>query len=404
MKKILLLGGSNGQLPAIYEANRRGYYTILCDYLPDNPCRKFANEYYEISTTDKEAVLSLARQLNIDFIYSYASDPAAPTSAYVSDALKLYGSSYESVRLLSEKDLFRSFLQHKGFNVPSFIVVDQDLKIEQVQHLSLPLIVKPVDSSDTKGVNLINDMHKVDDAVKKALEFSRKKKVIIEEFVDASLANLHGDAFFQDGNMIFCMLGDRIYSSDSNPLKPSTELYPSRASVDIISRVEDTVRKIIQASGFQFGAINIEVRVDQKEDIYVMEIGPRSGGTLTPDAIAHSTGFDMLRATFDCFEFGKTTIDDVKNKPAICFALHANAPGIFEALQYAPHLTNYVVEEHIYVKKGDAIKPFSEPGSTIGVLILTFNDMEDAEKVIKSLYTDVQLGIKINKTESLLIQ
>jgi hypothetical protein len=35
--KRLLLGGSNQQLTAIKYANKQGYYTILCDYLPDNP-------------------------------------------------------------------------------------------------------------------------------------------------------------------------------------------------------------------------------------------------------------------------------------------------------------------------------------------------------------------------------
>ena len=37
MKKILFLGGSTQQIPAIEYANKQGYYTVLCDYLADNP-------------------------------------------------------------------------------------------------------------------------------------------------------------------------------------------------------------------------------------------------------------------------------------------------------------------------------------------------------------------------------
>lgn len=37
MKKILLLGGANTQIPSILTAKKMGYYTITCDYLPDNP-------------------------------------------------------------------------------------------------------------------------------------------------------------------------------------------------------------------------------------------------------------------------------------------------------------------------------------------------------------------------------
>jgi len=403
MKRILLLGGSDGQLPAIVEAKRRGYYTILCDYLPDNPCREYADEYHETSTTDKEAVLKLADEKQIDFIFTYASDPATPTAAYVGDKLNLLGSSYESVKLLSDKDLFRSFLVKNGFNTPDFFITGQDFKVDLIQHLRLPVVVKPVDSSDTKGVSVVYKMNQFDWAVQNALKYSRKEKVIIEEFVDASKANLHGDAFFVDGEMVFCMLGDRIFSSDSNPLKPSTELYPSRISSKLIKRVEETVSELVRKSGFTFGAVNIEARIDLNGDIYVMEIGPRSGGTLTPETIAYSTGFNMLKATLDYFEKGSVNVQIKKIHPAICFALHTNQPGIFDNIQYAPHLTNYLAEKHIYVKKGDSVKPYSEPGSTIGVLIFTFPDMDTAEKIIKTLYTDILSGIKLKTAKKIIV-
>jgi len=398
VKKILLLGGSDGQLPAIHEANRRGYYTILCDYLPDNPCREFADEYHEISTTDKKSVLKLACRKQIDYIFTYASDPATPTSAFVADKLKLPGSTYESVKLLSDKDLFRTFLQRNGFSVPAFVITDKEYEIEEIQQLTFPVVIKPVDSSDTKGVTVVDDVDQVTKSIEVALEFSRKGKVIIEEFVDASAANLHGDAFFIEGEMVFCMLGDRIFSSDSNPLKPSTELYPSRVSPDLISRVEDAIAKIIKKSGFTFGAVNIEVRVDQNNNIYIMEIGPRSGGTLTPETIAHATGFNMLKATFEYFENNDVSIKTQKYQPAICFALHANSSGIFENIQYSPQLLRYLAEKHIYIKKGDPIKPYSEPSSTIGVLIFKFPDMNKAEKIIETLYTDIQSGIIMKST------
>ena len=52
-KKILLLGGSQQQIPSIKKAKELGFYTVTCDYLPENPGHKFADEYYNVSTTDK---------------------------------------------------------------------------------------------------------------------------------------------------------------------------------------------------------------------------------------------------------------------------------------------------------------------------------------------------------------
>ena len=118
MKRVLMLGGSLYQTYAIKEAVRLGYYVITCDYLPGNPGHQFAHEYHNVSTTDKEAVLALARELKVDGVVAYASDPAAPTAAYVCEQLGLPTSPYKSVEILSNKDLFRDFLQKTASHVP----------------------------------------------------------------------------------------------------------------------------------------------------------------------------------------------------------------------------------------------------------------------------------------------
>ena len=92
MKTILLLGGSAQQIVAIETAKRLGYFTVLCDYLSDNPGQYVADKFYLVSTTDKDAVLEVAKNENVDGVLAYASDPAAPTAAYVAEKLGLPGS------------------------------------------------------------------------------------------------------------------------------------------------------------------------------------------------------------------------------------------------------------------------------------------------------------------------
>ena len=118
MKKLLLLGGSRYLLPAIKAAHELGVYVITCDYLPDNVALRFSDEYRNVSIIDKEAVLELARSLNIDGIMSYATDPGVVTAAYVAEQLGLPTSPYNSVKILQDKGLFRKFLTDHGFNVP----------------------------------------------------------------------------------------------------------------------------------------------------------------------------------------------------------------------------------------------------------------------------------------------
>ena len=106
MKKILLLGGSAQQIIAIQTAKRLGYHTVLCDYLKDNPGQYYADKFYLTSTTDKLSVLDVAKKEKVDGVLAYASDPAAPTAAFVAEKLGLAGSPFKSVEILCNKDLF----------------------------------------------------------------------------------------------------------------------------------------------------------------------------------------------------------------------------------------------------------------------------------------------------------
>ena len=110
MKKILLLGGSTQQIPAIEYAKKQGYGTILCDYLPDNPGQHYADRFYCVSTTDQEAILEVAQKEKVDGVVACTSDPAAPTAAYVAEKMRLPTIPYKLVELLTNKDEFRAFL------------------------------------------------------------------------------------------------------------------------------------------------------------------------------------------------------------------------------------------------------------------------------------------------------
>ena len=173
-KKILLLGGSAQQIIAIETAKRLGYYTVLCDFLQDNPGQYAADKFYLISTTDKEAVLEVAMKERVDGILAYASDPAAPTAAYVAENLGLPTNPYVAVETLCNKDKFREFLSDNGFYTPMSTGYDTvDDAIIDVGKYRFPIIVKPVDSSGSKGVTVLRHVEKVEEALQFAFSFSR---------------------------------------------------------------------------------------------------------------------------------------------------------------------------------------------------------------------------------------
>ena len=116
----MLLGGIRYLLPAIEVAHKHGYHVITVDYLPENIAHQYSDEYYNVSIIDKEAVLQLAQELQIDGILSFAVDPGVVTAAYVAEKMGLpFTCSYEAACILQDKARFRQFLTENGFNVPT---------------------------------------------------------------------------------------------------------------------------------------------------------------------------------------------------------------------------------------------------------------------------------------------
>jgi biotin carboxylase len=395
LKKILLLGGSFAQIPAINAAKNVGLFTILCDYLIDNPGQYVADTYIVASITDKDLILHIATENQVDYIWAYASDPAALTAAFVSEKLGLPGNSVESIKVLSDKQLFRERIRSLNLNCPNVLSLSRN-EIDQIQSIPLtyPLIVKPVDSSGSKGVLLINTFADFEQAAKYALTFSKKSRVIIEEVVDADLGDIHGDGFVLDGELIFASLGDHIYDNSVNPFNPIGTLWPSTIPEDLIEEIKYQVKTIITASGFQNGPINIEARVNHKREVHIMEIGPRSGGHFVPQCIHYGTDFDMVNATLSLMLEEKIVIPNIKNNHVAYYALHSGIQGVLRKVEFAQELLPYIKEMHMYKKTGDMVQPFQGANAAVGILIMVFESRNEMDFIVKNITNYIGLDIQ----------
>ena len=183
-----------------------------------------------VSTTDKEAILEVARKEQIDGILAYASDPAAPTAAYVAQKLGLPGSPYRSVELLCNKDQFRKFLADNNFCTPKakgYRSTEEALSDISASAYNMPVIVKPVDSSGSKGVGRVDTMEEAQAALDYALSFSRDKRIIVEEYVEMFGYQIAGDGLSVDGKLVFrYFANDHINPACVNPFVPISASFP----------------------------------------------------------------------------------------------------------------------------------------------------------------------------------
>ena len=381
MKTILLLGGSAQQIVAIETAKRLGYFTVLCDYLSDNPGQYVADKFYLVSTTDKDAVLEVAKNENVDGVLAYASDPAAPTAAYVAEKLGLPGSPYKSVEILCNKDRFRKFLSDNNFCTPKAKgYTDLGNAIDDLKnnYFKYPVIVKPVDSSGSKGVSKIDSIDEENDKLDYAMSFSRSKKIIIEEFVEKFGYQIAGDGLSVNGKLVFrYFANDHFDEKCVNPFVPISASFPYSMPQAVQDKIHGEIQRLLDLLHMQTTTYNFDMRIDKDYNVYLMEVAPRDGGNYIPGVIKYATGIDLVECAVKAAMGEKIEINDVNPEGYYAyFAVHSLVDGILKSVEFSEEGKKHIIKNHLIKKPGDEIRAFTGANTTLGCLVMKFNSME----------------------------
>lgn len=394
MKKILFLGGAPTQIPPVKYALKQGYHVITLDYLPENPGHKLSHQYYNLSTTDKEAVLEVARAENIDGIVAYASDPAAPTAAYVAEKMGLPGNPYESVEILARKDLFREFLANHNFNVPrsKSFYNEKEAKL-WLDEIGVPAFVKPVDSSGSKGVTHLQNADDFHEAFEHAMTFSREKKVVVEEKIVRQGYQVAGDGFVLGGELIFRCWADEHFDKLCNGLVPIGQTFPTSHDEELLNEAHKETQRLITLLGMQAGALNFDFVFSEDGKFYFLELGPRNGGCLIPEVIQYATGVDLIKYTVDAALGLPCT--GLTMKPTNGFwssyMVHAIDDGKFKELSLSERAKEYIVEQDVQVKLCTPVNVFSGSHDTLGTMILKYPSQEEMLDMVDNMERDIRV-------------
>lgn len=379
----MLLGGLRYLLPVIESAHRLGYYVITCDYLPDNIAHKYSDEYHNVSIIDKEAVLALARELQIDGIMSFAVDPGVVTAAYVQEQMGLpaFG-PYESVCILQNKDRFRNFLTQHGFNVPKakgFSSIE-DAMFEKYWY-PWPVIVKPTDSAGSKGVTRVDCWEDLKAALEVAFEHSLTKRVIVEEFIEKAGCSSDTDSFSVDGELKFVSFSAQRFDEHApNPYTPSAFSWPSTMTKAQEAELASEIQRLLKLLGMRTSIYNIETRVGTNGKPYIMEVSPRGGGNRLAEMLRFATGVDLITNA------ARAAVGDevmgIEQKPYnghwAEVILHADKDGRFAGLDIDEEFyKQHVKQVDLWVKENDKVSAFRGANDAIGTLVLQFNSEEE---------------------------
>ncbi len=389
MKKLLMLGGAFSQVPAIKRAKEQGFWVITCDYLPENPGHQFADEYVNVSTTDKDAVLEIVREKEIDGIIAYASDPAAQTAAYVAEKMGLPGSRFDAVKILSEKDEFRKFQKKHGFECPKFLSLAHGEKIT-LDDIVFPCFVKPVDSSGSKGVTQVFTEMDLNVAIEEAMKISRAKRVIIEGKIDSPFHQLHGDGFVENGELIFLELGDQRFRGEV-PIGTSC---PSAVDTTLLQAVKSEINLLLKKCGYQCGAINAEVRIGHNGEIYILEIGPRSGGNYVPQLMQEATGFNEVDACILCAMGELSYFEQSQRKYVLQYIIGSSRDGIFSEIWMSEYIKPHIRQFYLHKKEGDFVGDYHSSNNVVGVALIEAASSAELDEIVANIGTHIQVVTK----------
>lgn len=399
--KILFLGAAKFQTPVIRLAKDEGHFTITLDNIPSNPGHRISDKSYDnISTLDIPEVLKVAKENEIDGILSFGSDVAMETVAVVAKELGLFGPTIESVNTLTNKYQFRSFLNDFNLQKETFYKIYRISDLDQLRDdlecfSDKKFIIKPVDSSGSKGVDEISfrDIH-LCQKFSTAMSYSRSSAVIVEEYINKVGPQICGDGLILDGVIKFICFGDGVFYDTSNQKAPYGEKFPSSHEKSTLDKVKIKLEHILNKAGYLNGVFNLDVIIDQNHEPYVIEIGPRAGGNYIPSAIKYSTGTDLISASLNMALGLKLNDIDLsfsqEVKPVACYMMHVMSECRYEQVDIDKVFLDKLIEKNVYIEKGKTVTPFTSARDVIGNLILGFESINEMDKLYPLLNTHIK--------------
>ena len=400
MKKILILGGGKNQLPLLEAAKEEGYFIILCDYDPNALGRKLCDKFYEVSIIDENKILKIASDENINGIV--ANTEAVMTIVdSISEKLDLVGNSECSISTLASKSKFREFQSNIGLYAPKHYESDVFYRvIDELEKFKFPIIIKPSQSSGSRGVTVI-DSRENEDSIRQAFEtckkYSRNNCVVFEEYVDMkTMDEVEAEIFIHNGEILWDGLLLTL-RNEKKPLIPMTDIYPLPYSENRINIIKHDLQRIVDELGIRHGEYNAELYFTPDDQLFVMEINARQGGDSIPAYVHKSCGVDMYKLMVTTavgeeyyWDYLKTYVRQISY--ITHHPLFSYEEGQYRGLLIDKNIEKYITKIEMKIQLNDNVYEAKDASDEIGYVDLMFPNSIIQEEV--SMHLDDYIKVE----------
>ena len=297
MKRLLIIGASILQLPAIKKAKALGHYVAVADFNPNAVGIPYADEFYNASTIDVEAICKVAEEFNPDGIMTLATDMPMRSIAAATSRLGLPGISMDTAIKSTDKgEMIKAFKAHNVESPWFYIIEDIESLITLLPSLTYPCILKPTDNSGSRGVVLVNSEDEMMDAYQYSVSQSRGGSVILEEYMTGPEVSV--EVMVIDGEPYVLQVTDKLTTGVPYFVEMGHS-QPSMLPAEDVEKIKDLAYRAVKSVGISCGPSHVEIKLTPTGPKMV-ELGARMGGDcITSHLLPLSTGIDMIKATID---------------------------------------------------------------------------------------------------------
>ena len=393
----MILGASILQLPAIEKAIEMDLNTIVLDMNPDAIGFSVPGVIREvISTLDIKGAIEVANRYKIDGVMTLATDMPMRTVAAVAENCGLVGISQDTAVRATDKSVMRSALKTAGVPEPVFICVkDKEEYLKAVQQFEGNYIVKPADSSGSRGVTLVTDNQTGLAAYDYAKSYSRNGNVIVEEQMIGSEVSVETLAI--DGKINVIQITDKITTGAPHFVELG-HTQPSRLPQSIQDAIRDIAISANKAIGIENGPSHTEIIVT-KDGPKIVEIGARLGGDcITTHLVPLSTGVNMVEACIKIALGEKIDIKYTVDGGSAIRYFHQQA-GVIKSISGIDEARklNGIKQITIVHGIGQRITDITDSGSRIGFVIAQGDNADNAAQICEKAISMIRIEEDDNK-------
>lgn len=401
MKTILIVGAGHAQVPLIEAANKEGYRTVVCDMDKAAPGVRLADEFCAVSTRDRRGLLAVAKECRIDGIVAN-SEYAMCDVAHIAHTMGLVGMPEEAAATLSSKGEFRALQKSAGLYAPTCL---QGSSAEQLlagtPSLKFPVVVKPDQSSGTRGTNIIaspSNREALEQSISTCLEISRNDKAVVEEYMPVpSRSTIEGEVFVHDGRILWDGLFQTIRGGMDGTI-PMTYVFPLKENGERLTALREALTRALDVAGATHGEFNAEAYFTSSGEPFIIEINPRQGGNDLPRYVQEHCGVDLYRLLVTTSMGDDRYWRALKNRererrPIIHHVLYPWQAGRFRGVHIDDSIAGNVYRSQVDVTVGDVLAKTVDASSCIGYVDLEFSNtteqLEASQRMEQLIRIDV---------------